>query len=455
MDLHDYKDVAENYDRYLEVMYETNNNHEGFEDFYLEMAKKYGGQGVVDIACGTGAVLLYLAERGIEIDGTDLSEEMCRVASEKSEKMGLHLNIFPADMTKFDSGRKYSLAIIARSGFMHLQTPELQRTALLNIRKQLVDGGILTLNTFDPFPPIQAAQMSTGVNDYTFRLEYVNSEGKREKIYNAIAYNPVSQVMSGNWKFETLDENGNVIEERIRPLTMRQTYRQEMKWLIELCGFELVEVYQNYKWEKAGDNAVHNLIWVLRKAGFHIVVDGVPQQRYWINLMSECKRENIPDVIRHMSMEEIPECVNVIRKSFQTVADEFGITKENAPRFTAFATDEDRIRYQFCVEKRPMYVFLHHGQIVGYYSLALLKDGEIELNNLSVLPEFRHRGIGHRLLKDCFEKASQLGAGRVNIGIVEENTVLRKWYESYGFNHIRTQKYDFFPFTCGYMEKII
>ncbi len=39
MDLHDYKDAAQNYDRYLEVMYETNNNHEGFEDFYLEMAK--------------------------------------------------------------------------------------------------------------------------------------------------------------------------------------------------------------------------------------------------------------------------------------------------------------------------------------------------------------------------------------------------------------------------------
>ena len=65
MDLHDYKDVAENYDRYLEVMFETNNAHEGFQEFYLELAKRYGQDGVVDIACGTGAVLLYLAEHGI------------------------------------------------------------------------------------------------------------------------------------------------------------------------------------------------------------------------------------------------------------------------------------------------------------------------------------------------------------------------------------------------------
>ena len=265
MDLHDYKDVAENYDRYLEVMFANNDAYEGFQEFYLELARKYGQNGVVDIACGTGAVLLYLAERGIDVDGTDLSEEMCKVAASKAEDMGLKLNIFPADMTKFDSGRKYSLAIIARSGFMHLPTPELQKSALLNIREQLTEGGILTLNTFDPFPPIQAAQLSKGPNDYSFRLEYVNSEGRRERIYNAIGYNAVTQIMSGNWKFETLDEEGSVISERVRPVTMRQTYRQEMKWLMELCGFELVDVYRDYKRTKVDEKSPCNLVWVMRK----------------------------------------------------------------------------------------------------------------------------------------------------------------------------------------------
>ena len=98
-----------------------------------------------------------------------------------------------------------------------------------------------------------------------FRLEYVNSDGKKERIYNAIGYNAVTQIMSGNWKFETLDDEGNVISERVRPVTMRQTYRQEMKWLIELCGFELVDVYRDYKCTKADENITHNLIWVMRK----------------------------------------------------------------------------------------------------------------------------------------------------------------------------------------------
>ena len=39
MDLHDYKDVAENYDRYLDVMYsQGQDNHEGFQEFYLIVA---------------------------------------------------------------------------------------------------------------------------------------------------------------------------------------------------------------------------------------------------------------------------------------------------------------------------------------------------------------------------------------------------------------------------------
>lgn len=159
--------------------------------------------------------------------------------------------------------------------------------------------------------------------------------------------------------------------------------------------------------------------------------------------------------VREMAQEEIPECVQVIRESFATVAEQFGFTAENAPRFTAFATDERRLQYQYFIEKRPMYVFSHGGKIVGYYSLGISEDGSAELSNLAVLPEFRHNGIGAKLLNDCFMRTRILGCAKLKIGIVEENRVLRKWYEQHGFVHTGTQKFDFFPFACGYMEKMM
>ncbi len=40
----------------------------------------------------------------------------------------------------------------------------------------------------------------------------------------------------------------------------------------------------------------------------------------------------------------------------------------------------------------------------------------------------------------------------MKLSIVEENTVLRRWYESLGAVHTGTETFDFFPFTCGYMR---
>lgn len=159
-------------------------------------------------------------------------------------------------------------------------------------------------------------------------------------------------------------------------------------------------------------------------------------------------------MIKEIDRNDIAECVNVIRESFATVADEFGFTVLNAPRFTAFATTEERLYWHLDGEHRPMYAFYDNGKIVGYYSLLLQANNECELNNLCVIPTYRHKGIGEKLLKNALDVAQGLNCNKINIGIVEENKVLREWYEKFGFIHTGTQKFDFFPFTCGYMKKI-
>lgn len=160
-------------------------------------------------------------------------------------------------------------------------------------------------------------------------------------------------------------------------------------------------------------------------------------------------------MIRKITKNEIPDAVEVIRKSFITVADELGFTIENAPRFTAFATTEGRLIYHMEQEQRPMFAYYEDAKMVGYYSLLKQNDGECELNNLCVLEEYRHNKIGEKLLEHAYGEARKLGCSQVNIGIVEENVKLRRWYEMHGAEHVRTEKYDFFPFTCGYMKMML
>ena len=49
-------------------------------------------------------------------------------------------------------------------------------------------------------------------------------------------------------------------------------------------------------------------------------------------------------LIKEIDINDIPQCVTVIKESFMTVADTFGFTSENAPAFTAFAADEAKLQ---------------------------------------------------------------------------------------------------------------
>ena len=100
-----------------------------------------------------------------------------------------------------------------------------------------------------------------------------------------------------------------------------------------------------------------------------------------------------------------------------------------------------------------MYAYYDDNKIIGYYSLSLQDNNECEINNLCVLPQYRHKHIGAMLLENAYIKAKEMGYKKMSIGIIEENKILRKWYEDNGFIHIGTKKFDFFPFTCGYMKR--
>ena len=120
-------------------------------------------------------------------------------------------------------------------------------------------------------------------------------------------------------------------------------------------------------------------------------------------------------MIREIRREEIPECVRVIRRSHMTVADEFGFTPENAPRYVAFATDENRLTWQMDHEHRLMFLDEEGGVICGFYSLLLKPDSECELGSLSVLPEYRHQGFGTSLLNHAVDTARKQNCRIMNL----------------------------------------
>ena len=130
MDLHDYEIVAENYDLYMGTL--GQDNHEKFTKFYFNLCEQHNSKNVMDLACGTGLLSIPLVEKGIKVTAVDISQKMLDVLKSKNKNSSL-IRIENQNMIDLEINDLYSMIIIARSGFMHLLTPDDQRKALINI----------------------------------------------------------------------------------------------------------------------------------------------------------------------------------------------------------------------------------------------------------------------------------------------------------------------------------
>lgn len=154
--------------------------------------------------------------------------------------------------------------------------------------------------------------------------------------------------------------------------------------------------------------------------------------------------------IAKVKTSDLPECLEVIHQSFKTVADAFGLTRENCPKHTSFillSFLETQMNWGW-----HMYALYTGEKIIGYMSLSKEGEDTFELHNLAVLPEYRHNGWGKLLLDHAKEAVRTLGGKSIKIGIIEESTLLKNWYIANGFVHTGTKKFDHLPFTSGYLE---
>ncbi len=155
-------------------------------------------------------------------------------------------------------------------------------------------------------------------------------------------------------------------------------------------------------------------------------------------------------MIKEIQENEIEKVLEVIRKSHNTVAEEFGLTQNNCPKHTSYI-EENVLNYHFN-NGFLMIGYYKDKNIIGYVSLSN-KDKEIfEIHNLSILPNYRHFGYGKELINYCINKVKKIGGKKIIIGIINENAKLKNWYMQYGFVQTSIVQYNHLPFNVCNME---
>ncbi|WP_297423159.1 GNAT family N-acetyltransferase [Clostridium sp.] len=102
-----------------------------------------------------------------------------------------------------------------------------------------------------------------------------------------------------------------------------------------------------------------------------------------------------------------------------------------------------------------MYSINVDDKIVGFMQLEKKSYEHYELEKITVLQEYRHFGYGKKLLEFAKKIVKELNGKIISIGIIEENTILKQWYQKNGFVHKGTKEFEFLPFKVGFMEIII
>jgi len=163
----------------------------------------------------------------------------------------------------------------------------------------------------------------------------------------------------------------------------------------------------------------------------------------WRWIMLEIKKIDIID----------QDCVNVIRDSFITVANDFNITRENAPTNAAFIEMKNlEAMKQKGVDMYGAYI---DESLIGFVAIEKSNEDLYFMEKLAVLPLYRHNGYGSRLIDFVVETVKEAGGKKISIGIINENNVLKDWYMKNGFSETGIKKFPHLPFSVCFLERTV
>jgi SAM-dependent methyltransferase len=217
---------------------------------YLELAKSQGGR-VLEVACGSGRVLVPLVRGGCDVIGVDISPHMLALTREKLDaepQLAGSARLVHADMREFDlAEHDLDLAIVAVKSVAYLTERVDQLRCLSRIAAHLRPGGLLAIDFMHPRPDWVGAPTGSMRDDL---LQRVPGRGfTLSRVESVVSTDLARQVRVIRSIYELIDDRGAVIEKRFVEWPYRWTYRFEAEHLLERAGFEVEAVYGGYQRE--------------------------------------------------------------------------------------------------------------------------------------------------------------------------------------------------------------
>ena len=230
-----YHALAASYDRLTNDV-----DYEATVEFYMEILRREGvkPRTCVDLACGTGAVTKILAEKGYDVIGVDLSEEMLTEAFQKVQDMENPPRFVCQPLQELCLPRGVDLAVCALDSLDYITNPDDCAEAIRRTYKVLNPGGIFI---FDVNTPEKLRAMDGQVFLDEDDDVYCVWRGEFDEQTNICTY----------W-MDLFQREGEVWNRSCEEHCEYAYSEAQLRGFLKAAGFTHIEVYADRKFEAPG-----------------------------------------------------------------------------------------------------------------------------------------------------------------------------------------------------------
>ena len=230
-----YHALAASYDRLTNDV-----DYEATVEFYMEILHREGlrPRTVVDLACGTGSVTKILAQKGYDVIGVDISEEMLTEAQQKVQDMEHPPRYVCQSLQRLYLPRGVDMAVCALDSLDYITDPADCAEAIRRTYKALNPGGIFI---FDVNTPEKLRSMDGQVFLDEDDDVYCVWRGEFDENTNICSY----------W-MDLFQRHGEVWQRSYEEHCEYAYSSQQLTTYLKEAGFTHIEVYADRKFENPG-----------------------------------------------------------------------------------------------------------------------------------------------------------------------------------------------------------
>ncbi len=220
--------IAAIYDDLYENAFDT----AGAVAFLAERSRGFEGRGegdVLELAVGTGRIALPLAQRGVRVEGIDISDAM--VAKLRAKAGGTEIPVTIGNFVDVDVAGRFDLIYLVFNTIFALTTQDDQLKLFRNVVDHLEDTGLFVVEAFVP-----------DLNRFDrHQNSEVNAVGVDHVQLSFSRHDPVTQTVTSQ---QVLLSQGDM---KMVPVHLRYVWPSEMDLMARLAGMELRERYGSWQ----------------------------------------------------------------------------------------------------------------------------------------------------------------------------------------------------------------